>query len=348
MSSATKSYVPPSVDRLHTLEIAMDEERMGNLFAPIMKERFGEMVRVNEVNIEILRRRTQRCVLRYEVAAFDPDQAKDIKWHVIGKLLDADLGAKVYNNMRELWAKGFSREAEDGISIPEVLDFSPSLCMLLQEEVPGLPVRALLKQFPQTSHFRQLARTLVKLHKCPIVPGKPATVRNHLLRCHPRHEFLSLACPDLAPSIDYIVNRAYEIENILGDIELTPLHGDFHLGQVHLENGHAWLIDFDALSYGDPASDLGNVLVFLKGRAQRHPEINEIIQAFLDEYFSHMDPEIAARIPLYEALTQLRRACKALRFQEEGWESAVKRMVEQGVASIDEMANKLNGAIVYG
>ncbi len=80
-----------------------------------------------------------------------------------------------------------------------------------------------------------------------------------------------------------------------------------------------------------------NLLVFLKGKIKRQPEMRELIDVFLDEYFSSMDPAIAQRIPLYEGLTHLRRACKCLRMQEEGWERRVKRMVEMGLACIDEM-----------
>jgi hypothetical protein len=82
---------------------------------------------------------------------------------------------------------------------------------------------------------------------------------------------------------------------------------------------------------------LGNVLVILRGKARKIPNISELIQAFLDEYFSIMDREIAARIPLYQAITHLRRACKCLRFQEEGWQQRVRSMVELGVGCIDEM-----------
>jgi aminoglycoside phosphotransferase (APT) family kinase protein len=239
--------------------------------------------------------------------------------------------------MRQLWTNGFSRHAADGISMPEPLEFLPRLCMLLQEEVPGLPVKTLLKQSVQKEHFRQVARTLAKLHKCPFVPSRIFRVREHLLRCHPTHEFLALACPEVAPSINYLVKQAYEIEAALGDIELTPVHADFHLGQVHLENGHAWLIDFDVLSYGDPATDLGNFLVFLKSKAEENPEMEGIIRTFFEEYFSLMDRGIAARIPLYEGLSYLRRACKCLRLQEEGWREKVRQMLERGVAAIDLM-----------
>jgi aminoglycoside phosphotransferase (APT) family kinase protein len=239
--------------------------------------------------------------------------------------------------MRQLWLNGFSRTAADGISIPEPIEFVPSLSMLLQEEVPGLSAKMLLKRSAQKEQFRQVARALAKLHKCPIVPSRLFKVKEHLLRCHPSHELLALACPELAPSIDALVKQAYDIEAAFGKIALAPVHADFHLGQVHLENGHAWLIDFDVLSYGDPATDLGNLLVFMKSKARTNPEIGEMIEVFLEEYFSLMDQRIAARVPLYEGLSYLRRACKSFRLQAAGWREQTHHLIEQGLAAVATM-----------
>ena len=118
------------------------------------------------------------------------------------------------------------------------------------------------------------------------------------------------------------------------------MHADFHPGQVHLEHGRAWLIDFDVLSYGDPATDLGNLLVFLKSKAETNPEMEGSIRVFLDEYFSLMDRKIAARIPLYEGLSHLRRACKAFRLQEQGWRERCGKLVKEAVAAIGIMASR--------
>ena len=337
MPSAIGEAMSPIKDKLYTLGAAMDESRMESVLAPMLRARFGSHVMVHGVQIEVLRRRNQRCVLRYQVNGFDAAAARDIKWRLIGKVFKANRGEVIFQYMKRLWDNGFSRDMNDGISMPEAYDFSTPLCMLFQEEVPGLPIKSLLKQAPQTAHFRQLARTLAKLHKCPIVPGKAFSIKDHLTRCHPRHEFLALACPDLAPSIDYIVRRAFELEKSSGKISLAPLHGDFHMGQVHLQDGHTWLIDFDALCYGDPASDLGNLLVFLEAKARREADVRQVIEAFWDEYFKWMDHGIAARVPLYEALTHLRRACKCLRTQDEGWQNRIERMIQRGVVCIDKM-----------
>lgn len=331
-------------EALLAIENALDKDRMRPIFAAKMKQRFGKSVQISNLCLDVIQRHTYRCVLRYHIAAHDPDLGKNVQWRVIGKVIKAEIGGMLFDNMRQLWMNGFSRSAADGISIPEPLEFMPSLSMLLQEEVPGSSLKMLLKQSAQKEHFRQLARTLAKLHKCPIVPNRVFKVNEHLLRCHPSHEFLARACPELAPAINYLVQQAYDIEASFGDIELVPVHADFHLGQVHLENGRAWLIDFDVLSYGDPATDLGNLLVFLKSKARVNPEVGVLIEIFLEEYFSLMDRRIAARIPLYEGLSYLRRACKSFRLQAEGWREHTQFLIEQGIAAVETITESCRTA----
>jgi hypothetical protein len=185
MTVATRPYARERADALHAIENALDKDRMQSVFAARMKQRFGKNLQVSNLHLEVIQRHTYRCVLRYQIDAFDPVRAKEVQWRVIGKVLKAELGELLFDNMRQLWMNGFSRSAADGISIPEPLEFSPHLCMLLQEEVPGLSVKALLKQSAQKEHFRQVARTLAKLHKCPIIPSRIFKVREHLSRCHP-------------------------------------------------------------------------------------------------------------------------------------------------------------------
>ncbi len=330
-------------DKLYTLDVALDGNAMREPFTALVHKYLDEALTVQRVGVEVLRRRNQRCVLRYLVEAHDPQHDHHFQWRVIGKVYKARRGERVYAAMQQLWEKGFSRAAKDGIYIPEPLDFSSALCMLFQEEVPALSLKAAVKQNPNPTCFQQLARVIAKLHQCPYVPEQSYLVREHFMRCHPRYPFLALACPELESRINYIVDSAKRIEaRLIRDAKLTPIHGDFHLGQVHLDNGNAWLIDFDALSYGDPAADLGNVLVFLRGKVKRNPEIAVSIQVFLEEYFTLMDTEIANRILLYEGLTHLRRACKTLRLQEEGWRRRVTRMIDDGVRCIEEMGRNLS------
>ncbi len=319
-------------------DFATDFRKMKAIFRPLMAQYFGEGLEITDIGVEVLRSRSKRCVLRYQVNAAHSREPREVQWRVIGKIYRAESGQQGYDNMVKLWASGFSRDATDGISMPEPLCFLPRHQMLFQEEVPGSAMRVLVKAQPEKSYFIQLARSIAKLHRCPLKLDRVFTVRDHLLRCHPKHPLLVMACPELEEKVDHIVRRAFDIEKQFSDIEPTPFHGDFHLGQVHIQNGQVWLIDFDTLSYGDPAADLGNILVFLNGKTRRHPEYREMIDTFLGEYFSRMDERIARRIALYEALTHLRRACKRVRLQEErDWRQKVAGMIDQGVAAIDQI-----------
>ncbi len=316
------------------LKTALNAEKMVDVFLPLMKDRFGDEVRIENVDVEILRQRTKRSVMRYRVNAVN---GKPFEWRVIGKVFTVHSGEIGFDNMKLLWENGFSADTNDAIVIPEPYQYLPAMQMFFQEDVAAPAMRNIVRAHPTKEHFIKLARAIAKLHRCPAEMESTFTVKNHLLRCHPKHGFLVMALPKQSHLIDFIVERAYALEATIGNIRPAVLHGDFHLGQVHVSDDRTWVLDFDTLSYGDPASDLGNLLVFLKGKARRNIEMYDFINAFLDEYFKFMDPAIADRIPMYEGLTHLRRACKCLRLQEPGWEAKAIKMIEKGAEAIGGM-----------
>ncbi|PYM08082.1 MAG: hypothetical protein DMD82_03710 [Candidatus Rokuibacteriota bacterium] len=331
--------LPVAEERLPSLAIALDPERMKAVFAPWVHERFGD-AGIENLEIEVYRRHINRCVVRYTVECQVKGDGRRT-WQVIGKVLADDRGPQVHETMRRLWQLGFDRDARDGITMPEPIAYVPSLAMLLQEAVGGKAVRNLIRESADPAPCRVAARTLVKLHRSSLKAGPARRIPDLLRRCHPRYPFLALACPEVADAVHTIADRSLAIEAALGHVETTPLHGDFHMGQVHVAGDRSWLIDFDAVGRGDPASDVGNIAVFLKDKVRRRPAAEEFLQAFLDEYFTHMDPAIAFRIPLYEAVTHLRRACKLLRFQRRGWRDRVRDMLARGLGSIEAMEARL-------
>lgn len=340
-SSSTSGHADsPTNDQRNTFEAAFDTDNMRRVLAPIVEAAQQEKVHIHHLDVEVLKRRSKRCVIRYQMETGNGANGRPIPMNLIGKAYRADQaskGERAFDNMLALWGRGFDREVSDLVSIPEPLAFVPELYLLVQEEVPGQPISALLKKDPAPRYMRQLSRVLVKLHSCEFMPGDPFRMEDHLMRCHPKHQVLCDACPELAHDIEFIVQSALEIEKRFSLDTFTLIHGDFHMGQVHVEDGQSWLVDFDALSFGDPAADLGNVIVLLKGKSTRLPSVPFLIDTLLDEYFRVMDSSIAKRIPLYVAITYLRRACKQLRYQRPGWESKVEHMIAQGVACIEGM-----------
>ena len=324
-------------DKLYTLDAALDEDHMRSVLTPIVEGLHANPVRIEDLGVDILRRRNQRCVVRYRMQLANGAPGPLKPFNLIGKVFKESRGEPVFRDMQQLWSHGFRRQESGPVTMPEPLAFVSDLCLLIQEEVPGPAIKDALRLDPSPRYMRQLAQVLIKLHTCEFVPGAPFRMRDHLLRCHPKYQVLQLACPELEADIDAIVKAAHEIENRFTDDIFTAIHGDFHMGQIHVEDGRAYLIDFDALSYGDPAADLGNVLVFMKGKIRKMEGMPRLIDAFLDEYFQYMDSAIMDRVPLYEAITHLRRACKRLRFKSPRWEKKIKRMIGAGMECIESV-----------
>jgi len=207
------------------------------------------------------------------------------------------------------------------------------------EEAPGVPLSQLVKKmFAGPEHLRMLADAVAKLHRCPIIPGKPFTVADELLSCDPSPQTLAQAYPELAGAINYIVETTKIMHAGFGENIFTLIHGDFHPKHVCIDKGKAWIFDISSLKYADPARDLAEVFIFLKRTAKKKRMSNYIaglLEAFLTEYFSTNDWEIAGRIPLYEGLLHLKRACKRFRLRDEAdWEEQLKLLIEQAAACL--------------
>lgn len=320
-------------DKLFTLKDASDPARMRAVLEPQVPLLAGSSAAIlRDLDIDVLRRRKQRCVLRY-VLHLD-GEAGPRRISLIGKVYKGDSGEEVTELMHRLWRAGFDRHAADRIAIPEVAAYLPKLALLLQEEIGGRPVKDFLATSDGERALRQMARALVKLHRSPVRVGAPYTMQDHLRRCHPRPQVLHDRCPELRPAIDEILREAVRLEEQYAGYEPGLVHGDFHMGQVHVAPEDTWIIDFDACAVADPAADLGNVLVFLKGKARKIPHAPLLADAFMDEYFKHQPADILKRVPLFEAITHLRRACKRLRFGEDGWQKKARRFIDDSLESL--------------
>ena len=321
--------------KLKTLPDALDPEKMIGYLEPMAQRFVHPKATIKKLDIEILRQRTQRCVLRYRVTLRAAGNGRTHSWRVIGKVFKPGRGEETYRVMKRIWDAGFQRGAADGISIPQPYGFFPDLWMLFQEEVRGEPFKEALQARPNDRLLRRLAEALAKFHRAPLADGPPLSLDEFLLRCHPRYPFLILALADCQPRVDYILHQARRYLASDSTISYGTIHGDFHLGQVHMHKDHIWLIDFDAICYGDPAVDVGNLMVFLKGKAKKHPELAAHLPAFLEAYLDRVDGYFLNRVLIYEALTHLRRACKLLRHQEKGWSRKIKKMLSRAIYCVD-------------
>jgi aminoglycoside phosphotransferase (APT) family kinase protein len=313
------------------LKNALNEMQMREALLSVTQAHFGSNTSVTHVAAEHLQRR----LIRYTVQLDGVEKENRREWKIIGKIYGRRPQMdRSFEMMRHLWMNGFSRAATDRIGIPEPMLSLPDLCLILMPEVRGVPLRLLIKERRATpAHMQAAAKALAKLHRCPLLAKPPLTVEALIEQCNPSPYTLAQAYRELAPVINDLIEKARRIANNFGDDIFTLVHGDFHLGHVLVDEEQIWLLDFDQLNCGDPAYDVAEIFAFLKRSASRKKASDyfaELKDTFMAHYFSQMGWEIAGRVPLYEALLHLKRACKCFRVQDEsGWEEQMRLLVEQ-------------------
>jgi aminoglycoside phosphotransferase (APT) family kinase protein len=134
--------------------------------------------------------------------------------------------------------------------------------------------------------------------------------------------------PALRPRVETLVRR-------LGDDmppggELVPAHGDFHVDQLLLANGHMAVIDFDQMCLAEPALDLATYAAdVVRGRDSDLAAIEAVLEPLLDGYGGRpagLDWHLAAAI--------MGRAAHPFQRQVPGWEERVEAMVAAAEASL--------------
>lgn len=101
-----------------------------------------------------------------------------------------------------------------------------------------------------------------------------------------------------------LARKCLDLIEPLGDSDHL-IHGDFHTGNVFLQNGEPLLIDMDRVSVGDPMIELSDLMYFYSILGQDDPSVvedfmgfsYETAKTFLDEFLKfYLETEDEARI----------------------------------------------------
>jgi hypothetical protein len=319
-----------------TSVVALDSDRVVGPVTEVVREKYGSGARVGRLDVTQLVGRVARCTV-----GVDDERGRTIEWVLVVKQYPAPGRAiRTHAVMQKLYESGFSRDAADRIRIPQPLGYVDGVGILM-EEAGGTPLRALVKDMTATPEdVGRLGRAAAKLHTTPLDVGRPLDASSRLRADERRRETLDGACPALSVSLGEVLARARLASATPAD-GVALIHGDFHLGQVHVDGDVTWLLDLDNVRAGDPAADVASVFVFFKRtarKARRAAYVDTVARAFISEYFSQMSCAVAKRVPAYEALRHVERACKCARAQDEGgWESKIPLLIGQAEACVDAM-----------
>lgn len=285
-----------------------------------------------------------RLVVRYALYHADAPVVSDPYETLIGKFYEDHTGHHAFQTMGELWDVLSQHTLHSPFAIPRALFYVPHLRFLIQERVNGIPYKELVDRADFYQHMRRAGTAMASLHSLKLAIGRTTSVSHHLSELmHPHPLELAERLPEFGRMVEGIMQTLFELEDGWKyEVECSPIHRDFHLRQLFYGDDRVWIIDWDLFAKGDPALDIGNLVVYLK----THLAYNDFrsIENVLEGYFASGASAILKRIPLYEALTYLRLACKRFWLKAPRWQDHVRNMLysSEECLSGQSLSEKIN------
>src|SRR5207249_4544115 len=169
---------------------------------------------LHDVRIQVLKwHSTKRCT--FEIV---------LRTDLVGKVYAKDRPG-VYEVMEGLTRAGFGPEAE--CSIPEPLAYLPSLRLLLQERVEGMPAQLIFRfgDEPQrAAAAERCARWLARFHALAPPSGPVLNVEEILRRCERRRDLIAHEGGALAAKSERLFERLRAARTALGSTPMCAGH----------------------------------------------------------------------------------------------------------------------------
>lgn len=268
-----------------------------------------------------------RLVVQYALYHADAPVVSDPYETLIGKFYTDHTGHHTFQTMGELWEVLSQHTVHSPFAVPRALFYDHHQRFLVQERVNGVLYKELVDHPEFDRHMRRAGSAMAGLHSLKLVIGRTTSVSHHLSDLiHPHPLELAEQLPEFRGAVEGIIQTLFDLEEgWKHEVECSPIHRDFHLRQLFYGDDRVWIIDWDLFAKGDPAIDIGNLVVYLKTHlAHNH---FRSIEHVLEGYFASGTSTTLKRIPLYEAFTYLRLACKRFRLKSPRWRDDVKDML---------------------
>lgn len=296
----------PATDRERIVDPALPQ--LAQLLEPqVMADRFEELLgwRPEESEIRLVRHKPgRRALVRYELQGVPDHPGVE---RLYGKTFASERGPKVCEITQSIVA---ARACGPDVHLPEVVGYLPDLKLLVQREVPGVPVgRALLDGDEVLA--RRIADALRALHTSGLDLGRRHDAGKELDPLVARVDGLGAACP----SLDAAARRclaAVEAGRGVFDWRWQTVHRDFYHDQVLTGPDGLAVIDFDDAAMSESAIDVASFAAHLRLLALQ--ELGDsrglagIGAAFVDRYL-RLDPDLdRSLLRFLEGATLLRLA----------------------------------------
>jgi aminoglycoside phosphotransferase (APT) family kinase protein len=263
---------------------------------------------------------------------------------VIGKLYRSRRRARrAYERMKALRST-----APGGCSVPSIprclLSVRP-LGLFFQEWVDGTELDHIVAADGGAAPLELAAQWLLRLHASPAPEGLTVVSRDRTLEkvdawCETAAAQLPESATRLGRARASFRKRAAGTPSAVGAL----VHKDYYHAQVLWDGTRIWVLDFDELSLGDPALDVGHFLAHLEYKAYLKTGSEQGYRAstalFAARYADHAPPDLGERLPLYKAYTFLKLAHTEVVRRRDSWRPRARVLIELALREL--------GARAYG
>lgn len=290
-----------------------------------------------DLKISVVRYRPeQRCILRYDIE-YGAHRERCVLY---AKVFSDDNGEQVFSRIQRCYAAADSM----GVRIARPLGYAPAVRTVWQAELRGKPLVAAHETVESDGSIEAIGHCLAKLHSADLPMQKAVTRAARLGDATKKSRKLTQMLPELDADLARLIARAEAELAKLQPVPEAVIHGDVHFGQFLIaEGGGLALFDFDEWSRGDPAQDLGDLIVdhhvshFQRDKATTNRVLSANVAAkLLASYRRHAAWNIDDVTVIWHARIQLiNKAYRAAIQQEPRWREKVPTLVAIATRGID-------------
>jgi hypothetical protein len=206
----------------------------------------------------------KRCVLRYHVNLIDPS----------GKSHEKTFYCKIYQDGRSRYHFDMLKSVYEqltvktaAVNIPRPLLHFDGLHTFWQEEWPGNALLDVINQFDWQDIFTRVALVLAAFHRSPANGFDSAPDLNVVLEKADEDgaKFLRL-WPQQQPLVGRVLELLHATKKVFDKQEMprVPIHGACRIEQMLARGNELALVDFDAVTLGDPIHDVAELIASLQ------------------------------------------------------------------------------------
>ncbi len=224
----------------------------------------------------------QTCDTRYRLYSIRYGYENPLE--IYGKTYRDFRGQEMYKNISKFIQAAMQNDHAFVTARP--LGYSGKIKTLWLEAVDAEPLKRLISRTKNLELLEKTGASLAWLHQQSITEKSVKQRRVFATEFIRKTQKLARAYPRVRKLLLPLTVRLNAGTPKSSAKDLRQIHGKFKLKQIYSNQGKIYLLNLDALRYGDPTKDLACFLIDLNLCGFPRPWLNSMIDAFLDGYAS--------------------------------------------------------------